>query len=192
MPKLTAMQCRLLAAVLATVLAVTRSHHYATLAVLPDASWAVFFLAGVYLPSAAVLPALLALAGVVDLAAFAWGGVDTFCYTPAYVALLPAYGALWLAGRWYARQHRDALRTLVPLAAATGVGATLCELFASGAFYFYSGRVAAPTLNGFLANETAYFPPCLMAMTFYVALAVLVHGTLVLASPALRDGRRAA
>ncbi|WP_234406193.1 hypothetical protein [Methylobacillus glycogenes] len=53
-----------------------------------------FFLAGVYLRPVWAFPALLALAGGLDLAAVTWGGVDNFCTSPAYGFLLPAYGTL--------------------------------------------------------------------------------------------------
>ncbi|MGH8472507.1 MAG: hypothetical protein ACREVJ_08675, partial [Gammaproteobacteria bacterium] len=48
---------------LALLMAATRSHHFAATLHLPDASWAVFFLAGFYLRPLWVFPALLALAG---------------------------------------------------------------------------------------------------------------------------------
>src|SRR5690554_3136356 len=44
---------------LAVLMAATRSHHFASVTHLPDASWAVFFLAGFYLRPLWVFPALL-------------------------------------------------------------------------------------------------------------------------------------
>lgn len=165
---------------LAAALTLTRGQHFATLHSLPGASWAVFFLAGVYLRPLWALPALLALTWFLDFAAFTWGGASGFCLTPAYVFLLPAYTSLWLAGRWYAAHHRFAWATLVPLAGCIVVGAAVCELFSSGGFYFFSGRFNEPTLAEFGARLAKYFPSYLGSLAFYVGIAAVVHALLVL------------
>lgn len=160
---------------LAALTAATRSHHFASALHLPDASWAVFFLAGALLPGWRPLAGLLALAAAVDYAAITFGGVSAFCVSPAYIALAPAYGALYAAGRWYAHHHQAALRGLLPFTAAALVGTTLCELLSSGAFYFFSGRFAAPTLAEFGARLTRYFPYALEGMALYLGTAVIVY-----------------
>jgi len=162
---------------LAALMAATRSHHFATVLHLPDASWAVFFLAGVYLRPLWTLPALIAEPALVDHAAVTWGGVSSFCINPAYGFLLPAYGSLWLAGRWYAARHRFQLPTLVPLAAGVFIAVATCELFSSGGFYFFSGRFV-PGLTEFGTRLARYFPLSLAAMAFYVLLAAIVHAAL--------------
>ncbi|MEX2493477.1 MAG: hypothetical protein WD425_17120 [Nitrospirales bacterium] len=153
----------------------TRGHHFATLHNLPGASWAVFFLAGVYLRLVWVLPGLLALTWVLDFVAYTWGGASGFCLTRAYFFLLPAYGVLWLAGRWYAGQYRFEWRTLLPLTGAMLVGALICELFSSGGFYFFSGRFAETSLLEFGSRLQKYFYGSLQAVTFYVGIAAVVH-----------------
>jgi hypothetical protein len=95
-------------------MAATRSDHFAGELHLPDASAAVFFLAGVYLRPMWMLSALLVEAAFIDYLAIAVGGVSSFCISPAYGFLLPAYGALWLAGRWYAVRHRFVFRPCCP------------------------------------------------------------------------------
>ncbi len=167
-------------AALVALMVMTRGYHFATLLNLPGASWAVFFLAGVYLRRVWVLPALLALAWSLDFAAFKWGGASNFCLTPAYLFLLPAYGSLWFAGRWYARQYRFEWRTLLPLTMAALGGAVACELFSSGGFYFFSGRFANPTMAEFGAREIEYFPQYLQSLAFYVGLAAVVHAGFVM------------
>lgn len=166
---------------LAALLALTHGQHFATLHNLPSASWAVFFLAGVYLRPAWALAALLALTWLLDYAAFTWGGASGFCLTPAYVFLLPAYTSLWLAGRWYAARHRFGWTTFVPLTAAVVAGAAVCELFSSGGFYFFSGRFDEPTFAEFGVRLATYFPPYLGSTAFYVGIAAAVHALLVLA-----------
>ncbi len=180
----------LVGAVLVLLLVATRGQHFATLHSLPGASWAVFFLAGVYLRPRWVLPALLALVWGLDFLPFLLrgaslleivGGGQAFCLTPAYAFLLPAYGALWMAGRWYARRHRPAWRTLLPLTAAVLTGALACMLFSSGGFHFFSGRIAEPTLGGFAAQLVRYFPGYLQSLAFYVGVATAVHALFLLA-----------
>lgn len=166
---------------LAALMVTTRGQHFATLHNLPGASWAVFFLAGVYLRPLWMLPAALGLTWFLDFAAFTWGGASGFCLTPAYAFLLPAYTSLWLAGRWYAAHHRFAWTTLVPLAASVVAGAAVCEMFSSGGFYFFSGRFAEPTLIEFGARLAKYFPSYLGSLAFYVGIAAAVHALLVLA-----------
>lgn len=164
-----------LALALALLMTLTRSHHFAGIDRLPDASWAVFFLAGFAIRRASALPLLCLLAAAVDYVAIEWGGVSSFCVTPAYAMLLPAYGVLWLGGRWYAARHRDAWSTLLPLAAAVLTSALLAELLSSGGFYFLGGRFAEPTLAGFLPRLALYFPGMLGAMALYVGLAALAY-----------------
>lgn len=160
---------------LIALLIATRGQHFATVELLPGASWAVFFLAGVYLRPRWALPALLAATWLLDFAAFAWGGASRFCLTPAYLFLLPAYSALWLAGRWYAGQHRFHIQTLAPLALSVLVGALACELFSSGGFYFFSGRFDAPNLAEFGTRLLQYGPSYLGSLSFYVAAAAVLH-----------------
>lgn len=174
----------LIGAVLALLLIATRGQHFATLHSLPGASWAVFFLAGVYLRPVWVLPATLAFIWGLDFSPHLFSGASlaeivnggrAFCLTPAYFFLLPAYAALWFAGRWYAGRHRFAWRTLLPLGAAACASAAVCELFSSGGFYFFSGRFAEPTLGEFATRLMTYFPRYLQSLAFYVGLAAVVH-----------------
>jgi hypothetical protein len=166
---------------LALLMAATRSHHFATALHLPDASWAVFFLAGFYLRPLWMFPALMALAGVSDYMAIAWFGVSDFCMSPAYGFLLPAYGALWIAGRWCARRHRFALSTLIPLAASVLLGAAVCEIISSGGFYFFSGRFAETSLVEFGVRLAKYFPPSLESLVFWMGIAIVAHIVFTLA-----------
>ena len=166
---------------LALLMAATRSHHFAATLHLPDASWAVFFLAGFYLRPLCMFPALIALAGVSDYVAIAGFGVNDFCASPAYGFLLPAYGALWLAGRWYAGRHRFAFPTLIPLAGSVVIGAAVCELISSGGFYFSSGRFAETSLVEFGLRFGKYFPLSLESLAFWMGIAIVVHIVFTLA-----------
>lgn len=160
---------------LALLMALTRSHHWAALHSLPDASWAVFFLVGVYLRAFWIAPALMLGAALIDYVAITWGGVSSFCVSPAYWLLIPAYGALFLAGRVYARHHRLSWSALPWLAGCVLAGAMLAELFSSGGFYFFSGQYAEPSLGEFIPRLVKYFPAMLSTMAAYLGLAAVIH-----------------
>ncbi len=166
---------------LALLMAATRSHHFAATLHLPDASWAAFFLAGFYLRPGWVFPALITLAGVSDYVAIAGFGVNDFCASLAYGFLLPAYGALWLAGRWYADRYRFALSTLFPLVGSVIIGAAVCEIISSGGFYFFSGRFAETSLVELGLRLAKYFPPSLVSLAFWIGIAIVVHSVFTLA-----------
>lgn len=159
---------------LAFLIATTRSHHFATLHHLPDASWAVFFLAGLYLRPTWVLAALLGEAALTDFIATTWGGVSDFCITAAYGMLLPAYGSLWLAGRWYAGHCRPVISTLVPLSIAIFLGTLACQTFSSGGFYLFSGYFE-PNIAEFGARFAKYYPSYLGSTLFYLGPVALLQ-----------------
>lgn len=167
---------------LALLMVATRGHHFASLNNLPGASWAIFFLAGVYLRPSWVLPGLLAMTWLLDFAGHAWGDSSGFCLTRAYVFLLPAYAALWLAGHWYARRYRFRWRTVIPLSVSVLAGASVCELFSSGGFYFFSGRFVETTFTEFGTRLITYFPSYLQSLLFYVAIAAIAHVAFALAN----------
>ncbi|MFZ3088277.1 MAG: hypothetical protein WA123_09475 [Methylotenera sp.] len=172
--------------VLAALIIATRGHHFASINSLPSASLAVFFLAGLYLRPAWVFPALLALCAGLDYAAITVGGVSSFCVTPAYGFLLPAYGVLWLAGRWFAKRYSFSASALLPLAGSVTIAATVSEVFSSGGFYFFGGRYADPTLAVFGERLMKYFPHQLENLGFWLGIALVVHVVFAFASGANR------
>ena len=179
---------------LAALMAATRGQAFAPIGQhLPDASLAVFFLAGFYLvgrgagQALGVFAALFALATAIDLMAIGWGGVSGYCMTPAYWMLVPAYGAAFGIGRWYAGRHQDSAATLPLLVAALLVAGLAAELFASGGFYLFSGRFESLSAEGLGHALTDYLPGTLGALFLYVGLAAAAH--LSLLSARLRAGR---
>jgi hypothetical protein len=169
---------------LAALMAATRGQQFAPLGQhLPDASLAVFFLAGSYLGGLRVFLALFAFATLIDLTAIGWGGVSAYCLTPAYGLLVPAYGSVWAAGRWYARRYQASASTLPVLAAALLVGGIAAEVFASGGFYLFSGRFVELGLVGFAHSLVDYLPGTLIALFVYVGLAAMVHLSLMSRRP---------
>jgi len=179
--------------VLGALLIATREYHFATLDLLPSASWSAFFLAGIFLSPIWVFPALFVAAALLDLWAVTWGGVSSFCISPAYALLIPAYGALWSAGRLYVAAYRPRWSNVAVLGAYLLVGAVVCDLLSSGGFYFLSGRFQHPALATFGARFVTYFPPYLESLLFYVGIAAGTHtAALVLSSSARRRAERQA
>lgn len=159
---------------LIALMAATRFDHFGSAVSLPDASLAVFFLAGFYLARWA-LPLLLLEAVAIDFVAVNAMGVSDWCITPAYSFLAAAYGAMWLAGRWYRRGHALTWRSLLPLAGAA-VTATLAAFFISNAsFYLLSGYFADMSAADYAAAVAQYLPGYLRGALIWLALAGTVH-----------------
>lgn len=184
-------------AALAVLMAATRLNHFGAV---PDASWAVFLLAGFYLAGSVrwAFPALMVLAVAVDYVVITGAGLSFwshYCVSPGYWFLLPAHFALWAAGAGLARFGQDRpLRQLGGLAPAVLGGVALCHLFAQGGFYWLSSSVAAPTVAGWAKNYADWFLPYLGTTALYVGLAAIVHAFVLLmlraAPAAARDAGR--
>ncbi|MFM2110291.1 MAG: hypothetical protein ACO266_02635 [Steroidobacteraceae bacterium] len=157
-----------LAAALALIMAVTRLGHFGEYGGPVDASWAVFFLAGLWLRDLRLFPGFFVLAWVTDLAAFALG-TPTNCYSPAYFFLIPAYGALWVAGRSVADGGYGRI--------ALGVAASALVTFviANVGMYFFAASPAAATPSAFIVAVSGYFPGYLLTMALYTAFGVLAE-----------------
>lgn len=162
-------------AALVLLMAITRGQHFASVENLPSASWSIFFLAGFYLRPRWVFALLFAQATALDFASLANGTISDWCLSPAYWALVPAYGSLWLAGRLFANWQRDDLRSLVVLALTLVGAGFVAYLISGGGFYFFSGRYPEPTLAGFLPRISHYLPQHLGNLAFYVGVALVLH-----------------
>ncbi|SDU34132.1 hypothetical protein [Halopseudomonas salegens] len=160
--------------VLVLLMAMTRGTHF-SLVNLPSASWAVFFLAGVFLRPRWAFPVLFLQAVVMDVLSVGWINAGHHCMTVAYWALLPAYGSLWFAGRLYAGWHRDHPVTLLVLAPTVATAALVCNLFSSGGFYFFSGRFEETSFGGLVERIATYYPQYLSNLAMYVAAAAIVY-----------------
>jgi len=132
-------------AALAALMAATRFEHFGSSVSLPDASYAVFFLGGLYLAryvraSAAVFAALIIEAGLIDFYATSVQGISDWCMTPAYWFLLPTYCGLWFVGRWFALRHKMEGRGLIGLALTAWAGCSFAFVFSNATFYLFSER----------------------------------------------------
>jgi hypothetical protein len=162
---------------LAAIMAATRSGHLGTPWSLPDASWAVFYIAGFHFRREWRwgLPALLGTAMAVDFAVIRYFGVSSYCVTAAYAFNIPAYSLLWAGGSWLRNRYRHEALDGVRCAASLALVASLCFLLTNATFYWLGGRVAQPTLAGWSANAAQWYPGFLGVTFVYVGIAALLQ-----------------
>lgn len=166
-------------------IAATRFHHFGSAVSLPDASYAVFFLCGLYLArfaraSKVVFFALLLETVLVDYYATSVQGISDFCMTPAYWFLIPAYGSLWFTGRWFALRfikegHSVEGKGLFGLVLSAGAAASFAFLLSSGSFYLFSGHFNDMTATEYAASVTQYYVWYVSVALLYVSCAVAIH-----------------
>lgn len=177
---------------LGALMAATRINHFGAI---PDASWAVFFIAGFYLRGSVrwAFPALMAIAVAVDYAVIVSSGQSFwshYCVSPGYWFLVPAHLSMWAGGSLLRRHHRTgSLQAVGLLLALAFTSVATCHFFAQGGFYWLSDTVANPTVAGWARNYADWFLPYLRTAGIYIALAAVLH--LVLA-PLLRPATGAA
>ncbi len=167
----------LLALALGLLMAATRFHHFGSAVSLPDASLAVFFLGGLYGLGLPWFAAFLIEAGLIDATAIA-GGISSFCVTPAYIFLIPTYGALWFAGRWFRARHEISARTLPMLGLTLLAGVTVAFLISNGSFYALAGYFEKMPPGEYAAKVAPYYLPYAGYAFLYVALALGAHALL--------------
>lgn len=177
-------------AMLALVTLVTRTHSLSNLMHLPDTSLASFFVLGFLVRRVAAFAALFLLAFAIDVTVIAWFGQSSFCFTPAYAMLVPAYATMWLAGRLGASKLGERASALPALVALLATATLVSELFSSGGFYFLGGRFADPSLAGFMPRLARYFPPTLYATLLWSGVAAATFVLLAITRPAVLAARR--
>jgi hypothetical protein len=164
---------RLVLLILATVMLTTRPHHFGGL---PDASWAVLFLGGFYLRSPFAFLPLMVEAVLIDYIATQHSGISTYCSSPAYVMLLPAYAALWFGGVWAQRLWSGPRPVgVMAFSGSLLASVSLCFLISNGGFYWWSGRVPSPSIAGWFANFRNWYPHFVVVPCVYVGLVALAH-----------------
>lgn len=159
---------------LAALMAATRADHFGTALHLPDASLAVFLLAGFYLPRW-VFPVLLVEAGLVDYLALNYGGVDGWCFSPAYWFLVPTYFVLWFAGSFYAARNRFTLRSLSEFAAIAFAATSVAFLISNASFYLFADYFEQMSAAQYGTQVARYFLPYLQSVFLYLTAAAVMH-----------------
>ena len=169
---------------LAVLMAATRMHHFGSALHLPDASLAVFLLAGFFIARPLLFAGLLLEAGALDYVAIAHLGVSDYCVTPAYWFLIPTYAVLWYAGRYYARIHQYSLRSLGVFAGLSVAALSAAFLISNGAFYLFSDRYPAMGMAEYAARVAQYYSQYLAGGLLYLVCAAALYALLAARAPA--------
>ena len=156
-----------IAAAIAFFMLLTRGSHVLSPVSLPDASLALFLLGGLYLRRAGWFAALFVLAAVIDFGMAALDPWQGFCLTDGYWGLIPAYGVMWLGGRWLAAQ-RDAYAVL-PYSAAAVLTTALTFVISTQTYYLFSGRFPASGVIESMRHGWEYLPGYLGYTFLYFA-----------------------
>lgn len=162
-------------AMLAALMAATRMHHFGSALHLPDASVAIFLLAGFFISTPWVFAGLLLEAGALDYVAINHLGVSDWCVTPAYLFLVPTYAILWFAGRYYARIHRHSLPGLGAFTGISFAALNLAFVISNGSFYLFSGRFQNTSLAEYGADMASFYVPYLSGGLLYLACAAALY-----------------
>ena len=164
---------------LIALMALTRSHHVGNAVSLPDASLAVFFLAGCFFASRALFLMLLAQAAMIDYVAITQLDVSDFCISSAYIFLVPTYFVMWFGGRLSAAQHAvhgHKWAFYVPSLSVLALATLGAFLLSSGSFYLLSGHFENISWHDFIQNSERYFPSYAKgAMTYVISGFALWH-----------------
>lgn len=162
--------------VIAVLMALTRFHHEGTAVSLPDASIAVFFIGGLYLKSLRGFMALLTLAFAIDYLAITGFDVSDYCVSPAYVFLIPTYGAMWYGGLWLSRRYHSSWGFFGAMFVLSMVlSASVAFLVSNASFFFFSGKLGSVGILEYaLALSTEYLP-YLGATALYAAMGIGVE-----------------
>ncbi|WP_156842536.1 hypothetical protein [Novosphingobium aquimarinum] len=158
-------------AILAALMLATRPHPLDQYFHVPDTAWASFFVLGYFVRNKLAFPALFGLAFGIDVVVIYLLGGSGFCFTPAYGMLLPAYGTMWLAGRFAARKLEPKAGSLPGFAILATAAAFVAHGFSSGGYYLLSGRFDHPTLAEFAGRVEQYFPGNLLSMWVWLGIA---------------------
>lgn len=162
---------------LLAAMAATRFNHFGSSFALPDASYAVFLLGGMYLSryagfSLAAFVTLLTAAGSIDWYATAAGGVSDWCMSPAYWFLIPTYAWIWLAGQWYGNKYtltsNNTVNWLGGLLLISLVTSSFAFFLSNATFFILSGRYDDMDMFEYGARVAGYYLPYLSITALYV------------------------
>jgi hypothetical protein len=160
-------------------MAATRYNHFGSSVTLPDASYAVFFLCGLFLGrirGALVLLVLLLLeAALIDYYAINFRGMNGSCVTLAYSFLVFAYGALWFLGRTYALRYDLSVNGLLGLFASAAIAGSAAFMIANASFYLLAGYFSSMSIAEYIGRVSQYYSSYVAITVLYVGLAACIQ-----------------
>jgi len=176
---------------LIALMALTRINHFGDAFFLPDASLAVFFLAGLGFAKRWWLLALLLVeAAVIDYVAITQFSVSAFCVSPAYLFLIPTYAVMWFAGSYCVKFKNLNVSEMGLTIGVMTLASSVAFFISNGSFYLLSGRPAELLWAQYLDGVTRYYPHYMSSALFYGVLGLIVI-KLVKALPALMTNHKA-
>jgi hypothetical protein len=167
-------------AALVLLMTVTRGSHFGSAINLPDATLAIFLIAGFMLPrftltALAAFILLLLEAGGLDYYAIVHRGVSDYCVSPAYWFLIPTYASMWFAGHWFAARQQNNWSSLALFGGVSWLSSSIAFLISNGAFYTLSGRFTEMSIAEYAARVAKYYPPYVSGALMYLALAAVIY-----------------
>lgn len=164
---------RFVALALAALMAATRIHHFGVGAIAPDASTAVFFLAGLMLVSPLYIVGFSVLAIGLDMIALGPVGVADACMSGGYWLLFVGNAALWFAGRTARGVVRlDAVAAVKLFAMATA--GTLAFFVLSNTGYYFGSDWASLSVQEYVQRVSRYLPYYWLVTLAYVTAGIAV------------------
>lgn len=166
----------LTAAVTAFFMLLTRGGHTLTPLNLPDASVVLFLLGGLYLGSDLKISttwfaAFFILATIIDFGAAAIDPAQGFCLTNGYWGLIPAYGVMWLGGRYLAKTtDAFATKNLIVYSLVSVITSFVAFVISTQTYYLFSGRFPAQGLIESLKHGWEYLPSWIGFSAMYFAI----------------------
>jgi hypothetical protein len=158
---------------LIALILLTRSSHFGSSFLLPDASIAAFFLTGMLMKKLPWLAIAITVAFAVDFYVLGFAGVSDYCMSLGYWGLIPTYALVWAFGRLIAKQDKPfALAVFVPAASAA---VSLAFISSNAFWYVFSDKVNSLTIAEFSSSVAQYFAPYFGYTALYLGLAWLAQ-----------------
>ncbi len=148
----------MIAAILAFFMMITRGSHVLTSVSLPDASLAIFLMAGLFLRRAFWFAGFFVLATIIDFGAAAFDPTQGFCLSNGYWGLIPAYGVMWLGGLFLSKQDAFSLKKINVYALVTLITTFIAFVISTQTYYLFSGRFPAQGLIESMQHGWNYLP----------------------------------
>lgn len=153
---------------LGIALAATRTTHFGTSEILPDASLAVFLLGGLLLQRACGFAVLMVAAFGADVLSAQTAEQAGWCLTPAYWGLVPTYATLWLAGRWLGKRHQADKLDFMQAAGVSVAAIAVAFVISNVTWFAFSNTVNDMKLAEYAGAVARYFPPYLGSAMLYL------------------------
>lgn len=165
---------------LALLMLVTRGSHFGSAINLPDATLAIFLVAGFMLPrftaiALAAFAFLLIEAGGIDYYAITYNGVSDYCVSPAYWLLIPTYAVMWFAGHWFATVQQNNWKGLALFAVVSWLTTSVAFMISNTAFYLLSAHFTDMSVTEYASRVAKYYPAYASGALMYLALAAVTY-----------------